>query len=114
MDLKPLLRPVVLYTCLLGLLTVGTVYLVTHSGLVILVVAGAGLLLAVLGGGTASSVVNSSGTEPADGDGLGMEATGLSSDTSTERSLRLVLLFYGVGVLLWSLVVLLTLRETLV
>ncbi|MFC5369123.1 hypothetical protein [Salinirubrum litoreum] len=114
MDPKTLVRPLLLYTGLLGLLTVGAAYLATRSGLVILVVAGGGLLLAVLGGGTASSVVNSSGTEPADGDGLGMEATGLSAYTNTESSLRLVLLCYGSGVLLWSLVVLFTLRETLV
>lgn len=114
MDLQRLLRPILLYTGLLGLLTVGAAYLATHSGLVILLVAGVGLLLAVLGGGTASNVVDSSGTDAADGGGLEMEATGLSPGTDTATSLRLVLLFYGGGVFLWSLVVLLTLRETLV
>jgi hypothetical protein len=114
MDPKILVKPILLYTGLLGLLTVGAVYLVTQSGFFILVVAGVGLLLAVLGGGTASSIADSSGTEAADAGGLVGEATGLSAYTTTDASLRLVLLCYGSGVFVWSLVVLLTLRETLV
>ena len=114
MTLTLLWRPVLFYSGLVGLLTVGAVYLTTHSGLFMLLTAAAGLLLAVLGGGTASSVVDSSGTEAADGDGLMLEATGLSSTTDAVSSFHLVLLCYGTGVFLWSLVVLITLRDTLV
>lgn len=53
MNLKALWKPILVYTGLLGFLTVGTVYLTTHSGLFMLVIAGGGLLLVVIGGGTA-------------------------------------------------------------
>ncbi|WP_411967797.1 hypothetical protein [Haloferax sp. YSSS75] len=56
MNLESIWKPFVLYTCLLGLLTVGGVYLATHSGLYMLVVAGGGLLLVVLGGGAAGQM----------------------------------------------------------
>jgi hypothetical protein len=113
MKLTSLLRPVLVYTGLFGLLTVGAVYLTTHSGLFVLLLAAAGLLLVVLGGGTAARV-SGSGTEPVEADGVGMEATRLLPNSDGDSSLRLVLLFYGTGVFLWSLVVLLTLRDTLV
>jgi hypothetical protein len=104
---------VLLYTVLFGLLTVGAVYLTTQSGLFLLLLAAAGLLLVVLGGGTAARV-SGSGTEPVEAEGLGGEATRLLSNSEGNASLRLVMLFYGTGVFLWSLVVLLTLRDTLV
>ena len=113
MDLGWLWRPLLLYTGLFGLLTVGTVYLTTQSGLFVLLTTAAGLLLVVLGGGTAAAV-SGSGTEPVEADGVGMEATRLLSNGDANSSLRLVLLCYGAGVFLWGLVVLLTLRDTLV
>jgi hypothetical protein len=112
MNLTSLWRPVLLYTILFGLLTVAAVYFLTHSGLYLLIAGGVGLLLAVLGGGAAGTV-DSSGTEPVDGDGIGGEATGLMGATHRVTSLRLVLLCYGSGVFLWSLAVLVTLRDTL-
>jgi hypothetical protein len=120
MELLDLWKPVVLYTGLLGALTVGAVYLATHSGLFVLLVAGGGLLLAVLGGGTAGVVdgagmVDGVGAESAEGggDGTELEATGFFARTTANASLRLVLLCYGSGVFLWSLVVLTALRDTL-
>ena len=60
--------------------------------------------------------MSASGVEHAEEAGLGMmvEDTGLWPHTYTDTSLRLVLLFYGFGVFLWSLIVLGTLRDTLV
>lgn len=113
MNLKTLWKPFLLYTCLLGLLTVGAIYLATHSGFLMLIVAGGGLLLVVLGGGTVGEM-NASGAERGDGAGMMVEHTGLWPHAHTDTSLRLVLLFYGVGVFLWSLIVLFTLRDTLV
>lgn len=106
MNIKPLWKPFTLYAGLLGLLTVGTVYLVTHSGL---------LLLVVLGGGTAGPT-SASGAEHADDAVAGMmvEDMGLWPNSYAGSSLRVVLLLYGLGVFLWSLIVLVTLSETLV
>ncbi len=113
MNLENLWRPILLYACLAGLLTVGAVYLATHSGLSMLVLAGAGLLLVVLGGGTAGPT-SASGAERGDGAGMFVEDTGLWPHTDTDTSLSFILLFYGFGVFLWSLTVLGTLRDTLV
>jgi hypothetical protein len=115
-SLESLWKPLVLYTGLLGLLTVGATYLATHSGLYMLVLAGGGLLLAVLGGGHAGRM-SAGGAEHAGEKGgahMTVENAGLWSPTNTDTSLRLTLLFYGSGVFLWSLVVLFTLRDTLV
>ena len=114
MNVKSLWKPFSLYAGLLGLLTVGTIYLVTHSGLFILVLAGMGLLLVVLGGGTASPM-SPSGAEHAEqiGGGLMIEDTGLWPHSYVTTSLRGILLFYGVGLFLWSLIVLATLGTTL-
>lgn len=113
MDLKALWKPLLFYTCLLGLLTVGAIYLATHSGFFMLVVAGGGLLLVVLGGGTVGKM-SGSGAERGDGAGMMVDHTDPWPHTHTDTSIRLILLFYGVGVFLWSLVVLVTLRDTLV
>ncbi|WP_458189037.1 hypothetical protein [Haladaptatus sp. NG-WS-4] len=113
MNFKALWKPFLLYTCLLGLLTVGATYLATHAGVFMLVLAGGGLLLVVLGGGT-TGPLSASGAEHADEAMMGVEDTGLWPHTYTDTSLRLILLFYGFGVFLWSLIVLVTLRDTLV
>ena len=116
MELKPLWMPLVLYTGLFGILTVGGVYLATHSGLHILVVAGVGLLFVALGGGAAGRAGTTSHVEDAS---LEWEETDASSPAlwsplQAGPSPRVILLFYGFGLFLWSLVVLGTFRETLV
>lgn len=115
MNLNTLWKPFLLYTGLLGLLTVGTIYLTTHSGFFMLILAGGGLLLVVLGGGT-TGPMSASGAEQAEEVDAGMmiEDTGLWPHTYTDTSLRLTLLLYGFGLFLWSLIVLFTLRDTLV
>ncbi len=111
-------KPILVYTCLLGLLTVGPVYLSTYSAVAILGLAGAGVLLAALGGGAAGAADGSGAThgpssKTKGGEPTEVEATGLLPYTDVGTSFRLNLLFYGLGVLLWSLVVLFTLRDTL-
>ena len=111
MNLKPLLKPVLLYTGLLALPTVGAVYLATHSGLYMLVLAGSGAVLASLGGGAAGSMTAHPDAETSD---LISDDGGFSPGAVTNTPPRIALVFYGVGVLLWSLVVLSTLGDTLV
>ena len=115
MRIQTLSKPFLLYTGLLGLLTVSLVYLITHSGFLMLGLAGLGLFLFVLGGATVGPM-SASGVEHAEdaGAGLMVEDTGMWPHTYTQSSLRLILLFYGLGVFLWSLLVLLVLNETLV
>jgi hypothetical protein len=111
-------KPLLLYTGLLGLLTVGPVYLATYSGFAIVVLAGAGVVLAALGGGAAGAA-DGSGVEHGPsgrskgGEPEGPEATGLMPYTDVDTPFRVNLFFYGLGVLVWSLVVLSTLRDTL-
>jgi len=112
MALTALWRPVLLYSGLLGLLTVGTVYLATHSLLFVLLLAAGGLLIAVLNGGTAGRT-SLGGTETSDEGESELETSGLVPHPNTETPLGLSLLLYGLGVFLWSLVVLVTLRDTL-
>lgn len=113
MTLTALWKPFLLYTGLLGLLTVGTVYLATHSLLFILVLTAGGLLIVVFNGGTAGRT-SLGGAENSDEGGTEFDAAGLLPQTNSGIPLRLTLLFYGLGVFLWSLVVLITLRDTLV
>lgn len=112
--LKPLLKPLLLYTGLLGLLTVGGVYLTTHSGLYMTVLAGGGVLLVALGGGAGGHPSVSSAERGIESLGDEADSNMIWSPMKTDTSPRLALAFYGFGVLLWSLVVLSTLRDTLV
>jgi len=109
-DRKALWKPVVLYTGLLGFLTVGALHFAAHSELVVLFGGiGGGLVLVTLSVGT---------TGPTDGGGFendeGLDATGgwTGADTHTQHSLPL--LFYGSGLLLWSFIVLVTFYDVLV
>ena len=118
MNPTDLWKPVLLYTGVLGLLTVGPVYLATYSGVAILALVGTGVLLAALGGGAAgaadgSGVSHGPSSKSRGGEPTEVEATGLLPYTDIGTSFRLNLLFYGLGVLLWSLVVLFALRDTL-
>jgi len=108
---RALLRPVLLYTVGLGLLTVAVTYVATYSALSMLGLAGAGVLLAAVGGGAAGSGSAYAG-EHTDGD-RSLEVVPLWGGEHSVTSLRLVLAFYGAGVCLWSLVVLFALRDTL-
>ncbi|RDZ47260.1 hypothetical protein C5B91_06255 [Haloferax sp. Atlit-10N] len=116
MNLDALLKPVLLYTGLLGLLTVGGVYFATHSGLYMLGLTGAGVLLVVLGGGAAGQMGPSNVEHAGEKGGTNrvVSNAGLWSPVETDTSLRLTLLFYGAGLFLWSLVVFGVLRDTLV
>lgn len=116
MNVKPLWKPLFVYTGLFGLLTVGTIYFATHSGLYLLISAGIGLLFVVLGGGVAgkTGVTQTEHAGEEGGTELMVDSPGLWSPLDTDTSLRLTLLLYGFGVLLWSLIVLGTLRDTLV
>lgn len=113
--LRLLLKPLLLYTGLFSLLTVGGVYFTTHSGVYMLVLAGGGILLAALGGGAVGQTSVSHAERGSENWGEVADSnSGLWSPMKTDTSLRLTLLFYGFGVFLWSLVVLGTLRDTLV
>ncbi|CQR49929.1 MULTISPECIES: hypothetical protein [Haloferax] len=116
MNLDALWRPTLLYTGLLGLLTVGAVYLATHSGMYMLALLGAGVLLVVLGGGAVGQMGPSNVEHAGEKGGTNrvVSNAGLWSPVETDTSLRLALLFYGAGVFLWSLVVFGVLRDTLV
>ncbi|MFC7129405.1 hypothetical protein [Haloferax chudinovii] len=116
MNVDALLKPVVRYTGLLGLLTVGTVYFATHSGMYMLALAGAGVLLVVLGGGAVGRMGPSNVEHAGEKGGTNrvVSNAGLWSPVETNTSLRLALLCYGAGVFLWSLVVFGVLRDTLV
>lgn len=104
-----------LYTGLLALLTVGAVYFATHSGMYMLVLAGMGVLLVVLGGGTAGPT-SAAGADHAEdvGAGLTVDGSDLWPHSYANGSVRVLLVLYGFGVFVWSLVVLLALRDTLV
>lgn len=112
MNLKPLSKPLLIFTCFLALLTVGAVYLATYSGPYMLGLVGVGVFLAALGGGAAGQngiggAGHSEEREMTAGD------TGLWAYTRTDTSFRVNLLFYGSGIVLWSVVVLTTLGDTL-
>jgi hypothetical protein len=113
MNLTSLWKPFVLYTCLLGLLTVGAVYFATYSGVYMLGLVGAGVLLVALAGGSASTMSTGALDHAEDPHQSQSDTTGIAAYTSTDTPLRINLLFYGVGVLLWSLTVLFTLYDTL-
>ncbi|POG54977.1 hypothetical protein [Haloferax marisrubri] len=116
MNLDALLKPLFLYTGLLGLLTVGSVYFATHSGLYMLGLTGVGVLLVVLGGGAVGQMGPSNVEHAGEKGGTNrvVSNAGLWSTVETDTSLRLTHLFYGAGVSLWSLVVFGVLRDTLV
>ncbi|MFD1514652.1 hypothetical protein [Halomarina rubra] len=111
MNLKPLLKPFLLFTCLLALLTVGAVYVATHSGLYMLVLVGCGVTLVALGSGAAGQTNSGIRAEETE---MMADGGGFWPDAITAGSLRLSLLFYGLGVVLWSVVVLAALGDTLV
>ncbi|WP_084186449.1 hypothetical protein [Haladaptatus litoreus] len=113
MNTHGLARATIFYTGIAGALTVGCLYLVAHSGLYMLIAMGAGILLVVLGG-AASGPVSASAVGEAEGAGLSGVTEGMQLQPSMENfNTRAVLIFYGVGLILWSIVVLTVFRSGL-
>lgn len=112
MPLLRLAKPLALYSGLLGLVTVGAVFLVTHSGLDVLLIGGAGLALAFFG------LVQAAPPGPNAMGGPGMdlltEDLGLRPSAYGTLPIRWRLVLYGVGLVGWSLVVLVGFRGALV
>lgn len=105
MNLKALQKPFLLYTCLLGSLTVGAVHLATDSGFFVLFTAAGGLLLVVLAvGATGPSGVG--GVEAGGGAEVSADDAGVLPRGEIYTSSSLVFLFYGAGLFLWSFVAL--------
>ncbi len=104
MDWNALLAPVVRYTLVAAAATVGVAYVAFSSGLTLLLLAGAGVLLVVLGAGEAGAAPASGvgAAEEADVGGVteGME---LLPGSSSDVALRGKLLFYGLGLVGWTL-----------
>ena len=114
MDVRPIARGLAYYTVIAGALTVGCVYLLTHSGLYTVVTTGVGLLLVVLGG-AAGGTVSGSLVEGADEAAIsGTMAEDMQLRPSPgDFGTRVVLIFYGVGLVLWSVIVLTVFRSGL-
>jgi hypothetical protein len=74
---------------------------------------GVGVLLVALAGGSASTMSTGALDNAEDPHQPESDTTGIARYTGTATPLRVNLLFYGAGVLLWSLVVLATLYDTL-
>ena len=114
MNIRAIARMVALYTVILGVVTVGGVYVVFHSGLYILIIAAAGLLLVGLGGGSLGAVSPSAtrGTEEAEiSEMMGEHIQPRPSMTAF--GVRLALILYGIGLVVWSIIVLAFFRSGL-
>lgn len=113
METARILRSLVFQTGVLAGVTVGTVYRITHSGLLIVILTGLGVLVAGLSVGVAGPA--GAGTvEASYGVELGETMAGLTTDRAESGPpLRLRLAFYGFGLTAWGLVILLTLRHAL-
>lgn len=107
MNIRGIARIVALYTVIVGGVTVGGVYVLSHSGLYIVVVAAAGLFLVGLGGGSVGAVSASTagGTEEAEISQMMDRNLGLGPSTKGFGA-RLVLILYGIGLVFWSIIVL--------
>lgn len=94
-------------TGILGLVTVGLVSGLTRSGALVLLTAGVGVLCIALGGGTAGRV-GAGGTGYAEDTGLEMmvEDMDIWPGASSDVPVRARLVFYGLGLVAWSLTVL--------
>ncbi len=114
MDIRPIARGLAFYTVIAGALTVGCVYFLTHSGLFTVVTTVVGLLLAILGG-AAGGTVSGSIVEGADEAAMsGAMAENMQLRPSPgDFGTRVVLIFYGLGLSLWSVVVLTFFRSGL-
>ncbi|WP_435179049.1 hypothetical protein [Halorussus sp. AFM4] len=104
MDWHALAAPLLRYTLLGAVLTVGAAYLAFSSGLTLLLLAGAGVLLVVLGAGEAGAAP-AAGVEAAEDADVGTTAEGMQlvPGSGSNYSLRAKLLFYGLGLVVWPL-----------
>lgn len=103
------LKAVFLYTVLFGSLTVGGVYLSTRSGAYVLVLAAVGLTLVTFIGGTGDVFSSSAAAHtPHVGGVPGDEESGHGWDPSgsVTGSRSEALLLYGIGLVVWSVLVL--------
>ncbi|OVE84556.1 hypothetical protein B2G88_09135 [Natronolimnobius baerhuensis] len=113
MDLTQLLKPLARDTGVIGGGTVGLAYGLTHSGVVILGLAGLGIFCMALGGGTTGHG-GTSGVAPMGriGHDEGSEVRKMTEHmefwpgVSSDIPVRARLLFYGFGLLFWSITVL--------
>ncbi|WP_276300656.1 hypothetical protein [Halorussus lipolyticus] len=116
MDWNALVAPVVRYTVVAALVTVGAAYLAFSSGLTLLLLSGAGVILVVLGAAEAGAApaagvgaAESGDVGSIDSGGMGaveegMELVpGVGSGSGSNYSLRAKLLFYGLGLLVWGI-----------
>jgi hypothetical protein len=112
MSSTALARAVGLYTVALALGTVAIAVFFVGSGMVVLGLAAFGILFAVLGGASGGSV--DSGIPNAQSSSLGEgESVSFANDGSGSTSWRfpgrVMLLFYGLGLAVWSVLALATL-----
>ncbi|ELZ82086.1 hypothetical protein [Haloferax larsenii] len=107
MDKRAIAMAVLVFTIIAGLATVGTIYYTTHSGLYLVFAAIAGLLLLALGGGQAGRTNVTEGGVHEEG-GIETEANvDIHAASAAGRlSIRLVLICYGIGIFLWSVIIL--------
>ncbi len=110
MNTRLVARGLAFYTAIAGFITVGCIYLLTHSGLYTIVATVVGLLLVVLGGAQ-SGPVSASAVEGAENAEMGLIAEDMPLRPSPgEFGIRSVLIFYGLGLVLWSVIVLTAFR----
>ncbi len=114
MDIRPITRGLAFYTIIAGAITVGCVYFLTYSGLYTVVAAGVGLLLVILGG-AASITTGPTFVEGADEAAISgtMTEENQFHPSPADFDTRTVLLFYGLGLVLWSVLVLTFFRSGL-
>ena len=103
MDWHALAALLLRYTLLGAVLTVGVAYFAFSSGPTLLLLAGAGVLLVVLGAGEAGATP-AAGVEAAEDAEMSTEGMQLVPGSGANYSLRVKLLFYGIGLVIWPLV----------
>lgn len=119
MEFPRSLRLLVFQMGVLGGVTVWTVYLVTHSGRLIIILTGRGVIMTGLGLGAAGSAgaggpAGGGLVKASDGAERGNRLAGvMPMQPESGSPLHHQLAFYGLGLMLWGLVVLLTLHHTL-
>ncbi|WP_435333621.1 hypothetical protein [Haloarchaeobius sp. TZWWS8] len=107
MDTRALAQGVAIYTVVAGAITVGAVYFLTHSGLYTVALTGIGVVLAVFGGASGGTVVAGGlgGTEEA-GSSEMMSKDMKVGPTTGKFDNGVLMILYGFGLILWSVVVL--------
>ncbi|QCQ75520.1 hypothetical protein E6P09_09695 [Haloferax mediterranei ATCC 33500] len=107
MDKRVVAVTVLIYTILAGIITVGAIYLTTHSGLYLVLTAIIGVVLVALGGGQAGRTnVTSEGVQEKEAIGRGVVGNIHLPSTSGTDSTRIILICYGLGLFLWSVIIL--------